>query len=241
MEKFLQFAFCVSLLTVGIVCTRNRHKRSIYGLDSTGPYLPAPFGPVPFAPFGLGSPYAQPPFALPYSPYAPPPYATPPHSYPLSPFYPPQPYHNPIFAPAAASFFRPPPFPPLVAPATPVGPPPAPIIVPAKTAAALSIASIIHAFIARKFYPPVLPVPIARPIPYPVPERSSITSTSPRSVPTAMLGPMQGDEVMEQMSSLPANSCAQKVPQRMMENFLYGEIKTSTAIPWQPTVIPISE
>lgn len=158
-----------TLLCNNAVCLVKRLKRRIYGLDSNGPYLSAPFGPVPFAPFGSGSPFAQPPFALPYSSNAPPPYAAP-HPYPFPSWYPSYPYHNPVFAPP------PPPLPPLfhppvVAPAAPVGPPPAPIIVPAKTAAALSIASIIHGFITRKFYPPVLPIPIPRPVPYPLPER----------------------------------------------------------------------
>ncbi|XP_036320108.1 pistil-specific extensin-like protein [Rhagoletis pomonella] len=213
-----------------------RHKRSIYGLDSTGPYLPPPFGPVPFAPFGLGSPFAQPPFALPYHSYAPPPYAAP-NSYPLPPFYPPHPYQNPIFAPSFPSpLYRPPPyFPPVVAPVAPIGPPPAPIIVPAKTAAALSIASIIHAFIARKFYPPVLPVPIARPVPYPVAERIPFQ----RHAPATILQPISEKAAVHK--TLPENICIQNISDIVLENSIFEDITSTTEAPWQPTLIPISQ
>ncbi|XP_049311724.1 uncharacterized protein LOC125778409 [Bactrocera dorsalis] len=236
-RNILQYSISVLLLWHDAVCAVNRRKRSIYGLDSNGPYLPAPFGPVPFAPFGLGSPFAQPPFALPYSPYAPPPYAAP-RAYPFLPGYPSYPYHNPIFAPPPPPL--PLPFPsPIVAPAAPLGPPPAPIIVPAKTAAALSIASIIHAFIARKFYPPVLPVPIARPVPYPVPERSPLSSTFPRYGPVTMLKPIQADA--ETARNRTQSSCAQNIPEITFENPIFREATVSTEAPWQPTVIPINE
>ncbi|XP_054727674.1 uncharacterized protein LOC129237188 [Anastrepha obliqua] len=233
-HKYLQRIIWV-LCTMSLSSTARRHKRSIYGLDSNGPYLPAPFGPVPFAPFGLGSPFAQPPFALPYHPYAPPPYAAP-NSYALPPWYPPHPYQNPTFAPPPPPLYRPPYFPPVVAPAAPVGPPPAPIIVPAKTAAALSIASIIHAFIARKFYPPVLPVPIARPVPYPVPELSPITVPSERPAAVTNIQPIANREATAK--TLSENTC---VPMIMLENSFFERITTTTEVPWQPTVIPIRE
>ncbi|XP_014100642.2 uncharacterized protein [Bactrocera oleae] len=236
-RNILLFSICALLLCHDALCSVKRFKRSIYGLDSNGPYLPAPFGPVPFAPFGLGSPFAQPPFALPYGPYAPPPYAAP-HAYPFPPGYPSYPYHNPVFAPPPPPLSAP--FhPPIVAPAAPVGPPPAPIIVPAKTAAALSIASIIHAFIARKFYPPVLPVPIARPVPYPVPERSPISPTFSRYAPVTMLRPIQADA--QTVRNRTESSCVRNIPQITFENQIFREAMTSTEAPWQPTVIPINE
>ncbi|KAM7350341.1 uncharacterized protein ACRADG_008951 [Cochliomyia hominivorax] len=170
--------------------SKTKVRRSI--VDPYGPPPFAPFGAVPsFAgipPFGIPPPFGgffppfppsfpPPPFpgvfpsplgstlSLPPPPILPSPFPSP---FPL-PFYPP----GPPFAypfPAPPYPYPPPPPAPVPPPLPPPPPPPAPapIILPAHTAATLSVASLLHALIAKKFYPPVVPFPIPRPVPFPV-------------------------------------------------------------------------